>query len=32
MKIGTLGTGMVGNALGTKRVQRNHEVMNGSAQ
>src|SRR5262249_17424507 len=30
MKIGILGTGMVGNALGTKLVQRGHEVTMGS--
>jgi len=30
MKIGILGTGMVGNALGTKLLQRGHEVTMGS--
>ena len=30
MKIGILGTGMVGNALGTKLVQKGHEVTMGS--
>jgi predicted dinucleotide-binding enzyme len=30
MKIGILGTGMVGNALGTKLVQKGHEVTIGS--
>src|SRR5881394_172132 len=30
MKIGILGTGMVGNALGTKLVQLGHQVMMGS--
>jgi predicted dinucleotide-binding enzyme len=30
MKIGILGTGMVGNALGTKLVQDGHEVTMGS--
>jgi predicted dinucleotide-binding enzyme len=30
MKIAVLGTGMVGNALGTKLVQREHEVTMGS--
>jgi 8-hydroxy-5-deazaflavin:NADPH oxidoreductase len=30
MKIGILGTGMVGNALGTKLVQVGHEVTMGS--
>lgn len=30
MKIAILGTGMVGNTLGTKLVQRGHEVMMGS--
>jgi len=30
MKIAVLGTGMVGNALGTKLVQRGHEVTMGS--
>ena len=30
MKIGVLGTGMVGNAIGTKLVQLGHEVMMGS--
>jgi predicted dinucleotide-binding enzyme len=30
MKIGILGTGMVGNTLGTKLVQIGHEVMVGS--
>ena len=30
MKIGILGTGMVGNALGTKLIQRGHEVTMGS--
>jgi predicted dinucleotide-binding enzyme len=30
MKIGVLGTGMVGNAIGTKLVQLNHEVIMGS--
>jgi predicted dinucleotide-binding enzyme len=30
MKIGILGTGMVGNALGTRLVQRGHEVTMGS--
>jgi len=32
MKIGILGTGMVGNALGTKLVQIGHEVMLGSRE
>jgi 8-hydroxy-5-deazaflavin:NADPH oxidoreductase len=30
MKIGILGTGMVGNALGTKLVRVGHEVTMGS--
>src|SRR5262245_41116520 len=30
MKIAILGTGMVGNALGTKLVERGHEVTMGS--
>jgi predicted dinucleotide-binding enzyme len=30
MKIAVFGTGMVGNALGTKLVQKGHEVMMGS--
>jgi 8-hydroxy-5-deazaflavin:NADPH oxidoreductase len=30
MKIGILGTGMVGNALGTRLVQKGHEVTMGS--
>jgi len=30
MKIGVLGTGMVGNALSTKLVQIGHQVMMGS--
>jgi 8-hydroxy-5-deazaflavin:NADPH oxidoreductase len=30
MKIGILGTGVVGNALGTKLVQKRHEVTMGS--
>ncbi len=30
MKIGILGTGMVGNTIGTKLVQLNHDVMMGS--
>jgi 8-hydroxy-5-deazaflavin:NADPH oxidoreductase len=30
MKIAVLGTGMVGNALGTKLIQREHEVTMGS--
>jgi 8-hydroxy-5-deazaflavin:NADPH oxidoreductase len=30
MKIGILGTGMVGNALGTKLIERGHEVTMGS--